>query len=135
MKERSLADRKHQHLYNKAAWRGPNGVRLAKLRRDPICEVTGCSRPATAVDHRKKHNGDWFLFMGGIDMANLRALCSPHHDAKEERYETGREEFNPVSVTGEQGRQFQASRFTSEQLDAAIGTKADLAELLSGIPE
>jgi 5-methylcytosine-specific restriction enzyme A len=128
-------ERQHQHLYNRAAWRGPNGVRLAKLRRDPMCEVRGCTKPATAVDHIKAHHGDWDLFIGGVDMVNLRSLCAEHHDAKEEAYESGTVEWNPVSVTGEQGRQFCSSTISNAQLDAAIGTPEELAELLRGIPQ
>jgi hypothetical protein len=57
-------------------------------------------------------------------------LCAPHHDSKEQRYETGREEFNPVSATGEQGRQFQSS---SVDLKQALNFDRD--ELLKDIPE
>ena len=39
--------------YGRAVWRGTNGVRALKLRRTPLCEVLGCDRPATTVDHRK----------------------------------------------------------------------------------
>lgn len=131
----SSTPREFQHLYAKAAWRGPYGVRNAKLRRDPMCEVRGCNRPATAVDHRKAHHGDWNLFIGGNDMENLRSLCKPHHDAKGEHYETGKVEFNPVSATGEQGRAFLSSTVTNAQLDRAIGSDADIAALLADLPE
>jgi len=123
------------HLYNRAIWRGPNGVRGLKLRRDPLCEILGCTNPATCVDHIKKHRGDWTLFIGGNNMENLRSLCQPHHDAKEQRYEDGKESFNPTSATGTQGRQFLSSNLTSEQLDRAIGSKQELKALLEGIPE
>jgi hypothetical protein len=104
-----------------------------KLRRDPMCEILGCTLPATCVDHRRAFRGDWFLFCGGVNLENLRSLCQPHHDEKRERYEDGKEEFNPVSATGAQGRQFQASSVTSEQLSKALDFDRD--ELLRDIPE
>ena len=125
----------HHKLYSRAIWRGPNGVKLMKLRRDPMCEILGCTRPATCVDHRKKHNGDFFLFCGGVNLENLRSLCAPHHDAKKERYEDGKEEYNPVSATGAQGRQFQVTTISARDLDRAIGTKQELADLLKDIPD
>lgn len=130
-----MREKQWAHLYNRAAWRGPSGVRGFKLRRDPLCEVRGCTRPATAVDHIKAHHGDWTLFIGGNNMENLRSICQPHHDSKPARYETGREEFNPTSATGAMGRQYLSSTVTAEQLDKAIGSKQDLADLLKDIPE
>jgi 5-methylcytosine-specific restriction endonuclease McrA len=132
--------KKWNHLYNRAIWRGPNGVRLAKLRRDPICEVLGCTRPAAHVDHIVKHNGNWILFIGGVatkdnPFPNLRSLCAAHHDAKPEWAEKpGAREFNPVAVTGEDGRQFQ-SAVSVEQINKALPTREELDDLLKGIPE
>lgn len=136
-------NRQWQHLYNRAAWRGPRGVRALKLRRDPICEVTGCRKPATHVDHRVKHNGDWTLFIGGVGttenpMPNLRSLCQSHHDAKEEWAEKpGAPEWNPVSATGDKtGRQFLSSSVPCEQLNKALPqSQKELSDLLSGIPD
>jgi 5-methylcytosine-specific restriction enzyme A len=128
-------NREHQHLYNLAIWRGPNGVRAMKLRHDPMCEVTGCTRPATTVDHRRAHKGDYFLFCGGIDFANLRSLCKPHHDEKKKAFEDGKKEFNPVSATGSKGSQYVSSTIDDSRLDKALGTPDELAELLKDIPQ
>jgi hypothetical protein len=126
-------EREFQKLYDRAIWRGPNGVKLMKLRRDPMCEVTGCTRPATCVDHRKAHHGDWFLFCGGNNLENLRSLCKPHHDAKLKSFEDGKVEFNPVSATGGPGRQFTASAVRRAQLDRAMNF--DRVALLKDIPK
>jgi len=140
----SSEHREWHRLYAKAAWRGPCGVRLAKLRRDPLCEVLGCHRPATVVDHRVPHRGNWDLFIGGNDMENLTSLCKPHHDQKTATFDGGfsnptktaeKGAFQPVAATGEQGRAFLSSTVTNAQLDKAIGGDADLAALLADIPE
>jgi|SRR5580658_719681 5-methylcytosine-specific restriction endonuclease McrA len=91
-------DRKSDKLYGRAIWRGPNGVRGLKLRRDPMCEVLGCTRPAAAVDHRIAHHGDFSLFCGGVNLENLRSLWQQHHDAKPERYEDGKTDLAGKTV-------------------------------------
>jgi hypothetical protein len=67
--------------YSRAAWCGPYGVRGYKLRRDPLCEIDGCTKPATDVHHTKdwKASASWFIFMGGNDMEFLQSLCHGHH--------------------------------------------------------
>ena len=67
--------------YSRAAWRGPHGVRRFKLHRFPICETPGCGKPSTEVHHTRdwKLTRDWFVFMGGIDMEFLQALCHECH--------------------------------------------------------
>jgi hypothetical protein len=65
--------------YGLAAWRGKNGLRLYKLRRNPMCEFEGCTKPATDVHHKDsswKESGNWRLF---IDLKNLESLCHGHH--------------------------------------------------------
>jgi len=133
-------DRERHSWYSKQIWKGPNGVRAMKLRRDPICEVIGCTRPATTVDHRtafmqgKDDAERWSLFLGGEDLQNLRSCCQPHHDAKPLAAEKpGAPEYNPVSATGEQGRQFTSSSVSQAQINRAMDF--DVAELLRGIPE
>lgn len=135
-------DRAHR-WYSRQIWKGPSGVRAMKLRRDPICEVIGCHKPATCVDHRtafmtgKTEAERWHLFLGGIDLANLRSCCQGHHDAKPTAYEKpGAPEFNPLSATGAAGRQSLSSTLSGEELDRALPqNKAELDSLLSGIPE
>jgi hypothetical protein len=68
--------------YNRAIWRGENGLRLAVLRRDPICVL--CSKAySTVADHcvpfrsGKTEQEQWDLFS---DFANLRGICKPCHD-------------------------------------------------------
>jgi hypothetical protein len=120
-----------------------------KLRRDPMCEAPGCRRPATVVDHHKAHRGDWTLFLGGVGTAddpfpNLVSLCKPHHDIKTATFDGGlgnptktveNGAFQPVAMTGEEGRQFMSSTVTKAQLNKALGSDTDIAALLEGIPE
>jgi 5-methylcytosine-specific restriction endonuclease McrA len=145
----SYEKREWQKLYARAAWRGPCGVRLMKLRRDPMCEAPGCRRPATVVDHHHPHRGDWCLFLGGVGtpdnpFPNLVSLCKPHHDEKTATFDGGlgnpikkveKSAFQPVAATGEEGRLFCSSTVTKAQLDKALGTADDIAALLDGIPE
>ena len=78
----------------------------------------------------------WFLFLGGTDCANLRSCCQAHHDAKVLAFESGREEFNPLSATGDRGREFLSSTMLGEQLDAGLPqSQAEIDDLLSGLPE
>lgn len=134
-----MSNRQHwDKLYHRQIWKHPVwGIRAAKLRRDPYCEVLGCDQPATTVDHRVAHKGNWFLFIGGIDFENLRSCCAAHHNAKRLADEkAGAHEFNPVSATGDRGRQFQSATVTAEQINAALPqTQAEIDDLLSGIPE
>lgn len=78
--------------YTKSAWRGVYGVRLYKLRRNPVCEYvatdgTKCTARATDVHHIDgswKENSDWTLFIGGRGTLedptpNLMSLCHRHH--------------------------------------------------------
>lgn len=73
--------------YARAAWKGPYGVRRYKLLRNPICEYVSeknvpCACKADDVHHIDgtwKEKGDWQLFLGGINMENLMALCKAHH--------------------------------------------------------
>jgi len=136
-----MTPRAHQ-WYGRAVWRGENGVRKLKLRRDPLCEVIGCNKPATTVDHRRKFQlgktdaERWFLFLGGTNCENLRSCCQQHHDDKPDAYETGKTEWNPISATGGGGRQFSAGVCTRAQIDAALPqSQADIDELLAGLPE
>jgi hypothetical protein len=65
--------------YGLAAWEGPYGVRLYKLRHFPICERAGCGKPSCDVHHKDdswKRTRDWRKF---IDQTNLEALCRQHH--------------------------------------------------------
>lgn len=65
--------------YGLACWKGPNGVRRYKLKRNPQCEI--CGVLAQDVHHLKpwKDSANWFIFMGGIDMEFLQSLCKGCH--------------------------------------------------------
>ena len=76
--------------YSRAAWCGVYGVRGYKLRQSPTCETPDCEKKSTDVHHLQdwKETRDWFVFMGGINMEFLQALCHAHHSAitlKEQR--------------------------------------------------
>lgn len=68
----------YAHMYNSPQWKGPRGLRLFILRRDPVCKE--CHRQMSSVaDHVKDHRGDWKLF---LDPNNVRGVCKPCHDRK-----------------------------------------------------
>lgn len=62
-------------FYSTSAWRR---FRAAILRARPICQVEGCGRTATHVDHVVA------IAAGGplLDAAGVQALCAQHHSSK-----------------------------------------------------
>lgn len=73
----------YRHWYNLPEWKGPHGLRLLVLAREPVCRrCTERGRPgvpATQADHIIPHEGDWSLF---TDLDNLQALCARCHSIK-----------------------------------------------------
>ena len=70
--------------YGLAAW---TAAREAQLAREPLCErhkARGAVVPATVVNHRRPHRGDWALF---IDPANHESVCKSCHDRVIQREE------------------------------------------------
>ncbi|MBX3543592.1 HNH endonuclease [Chelatococcus sp.] len=70
--------------YKTAAWQA---ARNAQLNSQPLCER--CLPrdeivPATVVNHRRAHQGDWSLF---IDPKNHESVCKPCHDGEIQREE------------------------------------------------
>lgn len=62
-------------------------ARKAQLTKQPLCErclALGRITPATVVNHREPHKGDWQLF---IDPDNHESTCAPHHDTLIQREE------------------------------------------------
>lgn len=77
---RSEAARLYRKLYNLPIWRGKHGLRQQQLTKQPLCErclKAGRITPATVVNHRTPHKGNWSLF---IDPNNHESACKPHHD-------------------------------------------------------
>jgi 5-methylcytosine-specific restriction protein A len=75
--QRSAEAQQWRGLYSLAAWRI---ARKAQLRQQPLCEL--CLKlkrhtPATVVNHRTPHKGDWKLF---TEPTNHQSVCKPHHD-------------------------------------------------------
>jgi hypothetical protein len=65
--------------YDRAAW---DVVRSVKLQRSPMCEIEDCRDWASDVHHLDdswRETRDWSLFIGGLNMSNLQALCHRHH--------------------------------------------------------
>src|ERR1035441_353796 len=65
--------------YDKRVWR--DRLRPMKLRRNPVCEMADCNRPATDVHHVDdswKETEDWRLF---TTLENLQSLCHEHHSS------------------------------------------------------
>jgi 5-methylcytosine-specific restriction endonuclease McrA len=89
-------------LYDKAEWKGPNGLRQAKLRRNPLCESAGCLQVATNVHHLVEHNGDRTLF---FFYDNLQALCQSCHSAiTAKTHGSGNRKAFPQGGVDENGR-------------------------------
>jgi hypothetical protein len=93
LKRRNAARPERDAWYSKAAWCGPYGARLYKLRRSPLCEECNVA-PATQVHHVDdswKETGDWRLFLGGVNGSNLVALCHECHSriTMQENHEKG----------------------------------------------
>lgn len=81
---RSQEAQAYRHLYKNRAWQQ---ARTAKLAAEPLCELcakTGRVTPATVVNHRIPHKGDWQLF---IDPTNHQSACKPCHDGAIQSYE------------------------------------------------
>lgn len=89
---RNVHSRSHQAQayrgwYNLSIWRGKGGLRQQQLSRQPLCErckKAGRITPATVVNHRQPHKGDWQLF---IDPDNHESACAEHHDTLIQREE------------------------------------------------
>lgn len=73
--------------YDLAIWQKIKAAFAARYpERALICQATEngrpCGRPATVTDHIVPHRGNWELFVGGKDYANLQGLCNRHHSQK-----------------------------------------------------
>ena len=55
----------------------PNQLLLEPFCRE--CARRGLRTPATRVDHKDPHRGDWAKF---TDPSNLQSLCERHHNQK-----------------------------------------------------
>lgn len=81
---RSPAAQAYHRWYGLKEWKV---AREAQLAVQPLCERCLQSEdvtPATVVNHRIPHRGDWSLF---IDPNNHESLCAPHHDSLVQREE------------------------------------------------
>jgi len=132
------ADDHFKRWYGRVLWLR---LREACLRRDPICGI--CERAwSTEADHMipwrrgTTPQDRWNRFH---DLDNLMGLCHPCHSAKTSREDGGfghalktSSHLPFIARTGEPGKQFQAS-MDDKKLDAALGTKDEIAELLEGL--
>jgi 5-methylcytosine-specific restriction endonuclease McrA len=128
--------------YSRASW--TKQLRVFILQRDPLCKV--CGRAASKIaDHIVPFISptgivSWILFP---DVNNLRGLCEKCHSLVTSKFDrgfgniakSGKSDFIAPTSDGRAGKQFCSSTFTSAQLDRAIGSPEELAELLKGIPE
>ena len=69
-------------LYQSRAWRTARAAFLATHPWCCYCWRSSNATPATIVDHRRPHRGDFTLFW---DRGNWQPLCKPCHDAKTAR--------------------------------------------------
>ena len=75
--KRSAAAQAYRKWYKLPAWQR---AREAQLAGQPLCErcdAKGRVTPATIVNHRTPHRGDWSLF---IDPDNHESACKRCHD-------------------------------------------------------
>jgi len=80
LKGRSREAQAWRGWYCLGAWRGPKGLRLGQLHREPFCRFCMMSDrvvAATVVDHIRPHRGDRDLF---FNAENLQSLCATCHD-------------------------------------------------------
>ncbi len=75
--QRSEAAKVYRAWYRTKAWAQ---ARADQLAAQPLCEP--CLKrklivPATVVNHREPHRGDWSLF---INPSNHQSVCKPCHD-------------------------------------------------------
>lgn len=84
--QRSPDAQAYRSWYSLAVWLRAREAQLAKQPLCELCLATKPSRvtPATVVNHRIPHKGDWALF---IDPANFQSICAPHHDSLVQRQE------------------------------------------------
>lgn len=79
---RSEEAAEYRRLYKLAVWVNPkHGRRAQKLREQPLCErcrAKGKVVPATVVNHRVPHKGDYALF---ADYLNLESTCEDCHNS------------------------------------------------------
>jgi 5-methylcytosine-specific restriction endonuclease McrA len=117
--------------YNRAIWRGPRGLRLMVINRDPICML--CQRAySTVADHiRPFRSGatqqeQWDLF---TSLSNLRGICSTcHNKLGEKSFATGdgqrqsghRSHIPGIVVRTAEGIPFVTSSLTQAQLDKGL---------------
>lgn len=75
---RGAAAALYRQWYKTREWAA---ARVAQFKRQPFCErhlARGQRVPATVVNHRVPHKGNWALF---IDPANHESTCKPCHDS------------------------------------------------------
>lgn len=81
---RSQQAHEYRRLYKTKAWQE---ARKAQLSKQPLCELCqdrGKTVPASVVNHKEPHKGDWSLF---IDQTNHQSVCKPCHDGAIQSYE------------------------------------------------
>lgn len=89
-RSRSLEAQTYRRWYGLKAWQQ---ARQSQFARQPLCErcrAMGRVTPATVVNHRQPHKGNWKLF---LDPANHESVCAPHHDGLIQKEEARRHEI------------------------------------------
>jgi 5-methylcytosine-specific restriction protein A len=76
-RSRSTKAQAYRKWYGLKAWIYAREIQLAKQPLCERCKATGRITPATVVNHRQPHKGNWKLF---IDPTNHESVCAPHHD-------------------------------------------------------
>lgn len=74
---RSTEAQAYRRWYGLKAWQQARAAQLAKQPLCERCKATDRITPATVVNHRQPHKGNWALF---ISPANHESTCAPHHD-------------------------------------------------------
>ena len=130
--------------YNRAIWRGENGLRLTVLRRDCICVLCQLAY-ATVADHvipfrsGATEKEQWDLF---TTLSNLRGICAPCHNSLGDKsvavpngQRIARVQRKPpgIVVMTPEGIPFVASSLTQATLNKAIGTQEELDALLGNL--
>lgn len=76
--------RNYHRWYSLAVWLRLRERQLSDSPLCVLCDAQDLTVPATDVDHRIAHRGNWALF---VDPQNLQSLCASCHSAKTARGE------------------------------------------------
>jgi len=79
------------------AWQKARAVHLMQHPLCVMCKEKGRITPATVVDHKIPHKGDYDLFW---DDGNWQSLCATHHSSDKQAMEKGGKPKQTIGLDG-----------------------------------